>query len=78
MKAKPGAKTAFIKKIGPVGLFDGGREPYFLVAVKERAVEGKANRAIEKAVAEYFKTSVSRVRIVRGQSAREKVIEVDV
>jgi len=44
IKAKPGAKVAsVIEKDGKL-----------VVAVKERATDGKANRAIEKAVAKYF------------------------
>lgn len=79
VKAKPGAKQAQIKEVS--GLFpeqDAGRGGMrqFMVAVKEPAVGGKANVAIEKALAEYFKVSPLRVRIVSGEVARTKVVEV--
>jgi len=48
----------------------------FTVSVKEPAVGGKANRAIERALAEHFDVAPSRVRIVAGHVARDKVVEV--
>lgn len=74
VKAKPGSKQAYIKKLEDADLF--GAELRFVVAVQERAIEGRANHAIEKTVAEYFKVPVSRVRIVSGQASRAKVIEI--
>jgi hypothetical protein len=66
IKAKPGAKVAsVIEKDGKL-----------VVAVKERATDGKANRAIEKAVAKYFGVAPSRVRIIAGHNAREKIVEI--
>ncbi|PJA37619.1 hypothetical protein CO181_02780, partial [candidate division WWE3 bacterium CG_4_9_14_3_um_filter_43_9] len=46
VKAKPRAKNEKIEKIG---------EDCFKVSVKEPPEEGKANQAIVKALAEYFK-----------------------
>lgn len=66
VKAKPGAKVPSVKNV------DGK----FFVAVKEHATEGRANRAIEKAIAKHFKVSPSRVRVVSGHTAREKVLEI--
>jgi uncharacterized protein (TIGR00251 family) len=66
IKAKPGAKIAVITE-------KNGR---LVVAVKERAADGKANRAIEKAIAKYFGVAPARVRIVAGHTAREKVVEI--
>ena len=48
----------------------------FVVAVKERAVDGKANRAIEKALAEHFGVSPSSVRIITGHASREKTVDI--
>lgn len=76
IKAKPGAKTAYVKKVGGDELFAKAAGDHFVVAVKEKAVENKANRAIEKALAEYFKVSASRVKIVSGQTGREKIVEI--
>ena len=75
VRAKPGAKKEYIKET--TDLFsgtNGGR--HFIVAVHERAVGGAANRAIERALAEYFHIPTSRVRIVSGQAAKEKVVEI--
>lgn len=49
---------------------------HFVVRVKARAKESAANRAVEKALAKYFKTPVTKVRIIRGHSRREKIIEL--
>lgn len=49
---------------------------HFVVRVKARAKAGEANRAIKKALAAYFKAPVTKVRIVRGRSSREKVVEL--
>lgn len=75
VKAKPGAKTASVKELTDLFEKDGLRR--FAVAVKEPAKEGKANRAIERALAEHFGVAPSRVRIVKGHTAKEKVVEVE-
>ncbi|HEX4104467.1 MAG TPA: DUF167 domain-containing protein [Candidatus Paceibacterota bacterium] len=76
MKAKPGAKTERVQKISD-GLFANKNDlPSFTVAVKERAVDGRANRAIEKVLATYLKVPLSRVRIISGLTSREKIVEV--
>jgi uncharacterized protein YggU (UPF0235/DUF167 family) len=48
-----------------------------VVAVKERPTGGQANRAIERAIAEYLHVAPSRVRIVAGHASREKIVEVE-
>ncbi len=84
IKAKPGAKVASVTKAKDI---DAGKlfsyktktapsKVEFVVAVKEPAKEGRANRAIEKALAEYLNVAPSRVRIVSGHSAKEKIVEV--
>ena len=74
VRAKPGVKKAYVKET--TDLFEKNGERHFVVAVGERAVEGNANRAIEKSLAEYFDVPSSRVRIVSGQTAKEKVVEI--
>jgi hypothetical protein len=74
VRAKPGVKKEYIKET--TDLFEKNGERHFVVAVAARAVDGKANRAIERSLAEYFAVPASRVRIVSGQTAKEKVIEV--
>jgi len=72
--AKPGLKRVYMKET--TDLFGKNGERHFIVAVKERAVDGKANRAIEKALAEHFRVSQSCVRIVAGSASREKILEI--
>jgi len=75
VRAKPGVKKAYVKET--TDLFSGkNAERCFVVAVNERAVDGKANRAIEAALAEHFNVAPSRVRIVAGQTAKEKIVEI--
>jgi uncharacterized protein (TIGR00251 family) len=76
IKAKPGAKKAFVKEEDG-GLFGKTTERRFVVAVTAPAEQGKANRAIEKALAEYLKIAPSRVRIITGQTSRQKIIEIE-
>ena len=47
-----------------------------VVYVREPVVDGKANAALVKLLAEHFGVAKTRVRIVRGQASRHKVVEV--
>ena len=67
VKVKPRAREEYIKEIG---------EGNFEVAVKEPPVQGKANRAVVRALAEYFHVSQSQVSIVSGYTSRNKVVEI--
>jgi uncharacterized protein (TIGR00251 family) len=67
VKAKPLAKEECVEKID---------EFNFIVAVKEPSKDGKANAAIIKALAEYFAVAPSRIRLVSGFSAKQKVLEI--
>ena len=51
---------------------------HFRVAVTAAPREGQANEAVIEALAEYFRVSRSRVRIVRGQTSRHKIVEVEI
>ena len=64
VKAKPNAKEKRIEKID---------ETHFLVAVKEPPVQGRANKAIIKALEEYFGRPV---QLVSGFSSKQKVFEI--
>ena len=67
VKAKPNAKIESVKKID---------DENFIVAVKEPPIQGRANVAIIKALADYFGVSVADVKIVAGFISRNKVIEI--
>ena len=46
------------------------------VHVRALPVGGKANKAMIKVLAEYFKTKKNDVRIISGEKSREKVVEI--
>ena len=55
---------------------DRGAHNRFRVAVTAPPHEGLANRAVVELLAEYFQVPRSRVRIVRGQAGRHKIVEI--
>lgn len=67
VKAKPGAKKEFVRKID---------ETHFVIAVKEPPHEGRANEAIRRKIAEYLRTPLSNVAVVSGQGSRDKIFEM--
>lgn len=67
IKAKPGAKEAKIKKIGKTN---------FEIWVKEPAKDGKANRAVVEALAEYLEIPKFRFEIISGKTSKQKIIEI--
>lgn len=67
VKAKPGAREEKVEKID---------ENNFAVSVKEPPVQGRANAAIARALAEHFKVGSSQVRLLSGFSSRQKVFEI--
>lgn len=69
VKAKPNSRKEFVEKVD---------EKNFVVAVKEPAKEGRANWAVERTLAEYFKVAPSQVRIISGQRSRQKVVEIHI
>ena len=68
VKTKPGAKEEKIEKID---------EANYVVSVKEPPVNGRANAALIKVLAEYFDISPSLIEIISGYMARVKVIEIN-
>jgi uncharacterized protein (TIGR00251 family) len=67
VKAKPNSKHEKVEKID---------ETNYVVSVKEPPIKGKANEAIKNALAVYFKTGSSCVKIISGFSSRNKIIEI--
>lgn len=67
VKAKSGAKHERIEKVDAA---------HFVVAVKAPPVDGKANAAILKALAKYFRVPLSNLRMVSGFASRQKVVEI--
>jgi uncharacterized protein (TIGR00251 family) len=69
VNVKPNAKQEKIEKVN---------EGLFLVRVKEKPQEGKANRAVIKVLSEYFEVPQSRIVLLKGQSSREKLFEIKI
>ena len=64
---KPGAKIKEVLKQA-----DGS----FKVLVTERAIEGRANKAVREVVAKYFKVSKSKVIFLQGMKNKFKRREI--
>jgi len=67
VNVRPNSKTLKIEKID---------KTHFNVWVKEPPKEGKANKAVIKAVAECLNISKYMVNIISGAFSRQKVIEI--
>ncbi len=67
VKAKPKSKEERVEKID---------DTHFVISVKEPPVQGKANTAIAKALAEHFGVSASSVRLASGFASKEKIFEL--
>jgi uncharacterized protein len=55
----------------------GEKDGVLVVRVSAPPVDGKANAAVRKLLAKHYGIAPSRVEIVRGHSAREKVVRLD-
>lgn len=69
---KPGSSKGPLVEAAPDGL---GVE--LVVYLRERAVDGKANAALEKVIATHLGLAPSRVTLVRGHTSRHKVLRVE-
>lgn len=49
----------------------------FKVWVTKSPEKGKANKAVEKVLADYFNVAKSNVKIIGGKTAREKLVEIE-
>lgn len=67
MKAKPNAKKEGIETVD---------ERSLIVSVREPPVGGRANEAIERALASHFGVAKSAVRLVSGFSSRMKIFDI--
>ena len=67
VRVKPRSRQEKIEKIDEIN---------YIISVKEPPVEGKANKAVVKALAQYFKTAPSNISIIGGETSKIKVIEI--
>ncbi len=68
VQAKPNSRQEEVKQID---------DTHFVVSVTEPPRGGKANGAIVRAIADYFKISQSRVMLISGAASKNKVFEID-
>ncbi|MDO8560761.1 MAG: DUF167 domain-containing protein [bacterium] len=68
VRTKPGSKTPGIKIIS---------ENHFIICVKEPPKEGKANAAVIKALAEHFQIAPTRITLIKGQTSKEKIFNIE-
>lgn len=68
VKVKPNAKQEQLRKVDADN---------YLVWVKEKPQEGRANQAVIKVLAEYFGVAKSEVILIKGQNSRQKVFAVE-
>lgn len=68
VRVKPGSRK------GP--LVEENDEGDLIVFVRERAVDGAANKGVERVLADHFGVTPSRVTILRGHASRIKRVEV--
>ncbi len=67
VRVKPNSRKNEVQKIA---------ENQFVVSVTAPPVEGKANEKVIELLAEHFRKPKRSVTIVRGKTAREKIIEI--
>jgi uncharacterized protein YggU (UPF0235/DUF167 family) len=79
VKAKTRAKIDKVERVGqtPLALGEIKNEmAVYKVSVKAAPISGRANEAIIRVLAEYFDVAPARVRLVIGQSNKQKVFEI--
>jgi len=67
VKVKAGARKEKIEKVD---------QTHFVVSVKERPIKGQANKAVIRALADYFKVPKSEVQIRSGFTSRQKIVQI--
>ena len=86
VKAKTKAKEEKVERMGQPTLgFNGLKEntqnapetPSYKVSVKEAPEHGRANDAIARLLAKYFKITLSDVHLVSGQTSKQKIFDIE-
>ena len=67
VKVKPNAKKDEIKKVDT---------DYYEVRVTVVPEKGKANKRVIEMLSKHFKVPKSKIRLIRGETSREKVFEI--
>ncbi|PIR44151.1 hypothetical protein COV23_01395 [Candidatus Wolfebacteria bacterium CG10_big_fil_rev_8_21_14_0_10_31_9] len=67
IKAKPNSKRSRVEKVS---------DNTYIVEVKEHPVDGKANKAIIKVMAEFLDIAPSKIKLTHGLTAKQKILEI--
>lgn len=67
VKVKPRARHEGVTRLD---------DSHYAVSVNAPPADGKANEAVAEALAEFFGLSKSKVRLVSGQTSRQKVFDI--
>jgi uncharacterized protein (TIGR00251 family) len=67
VKVKPNSNKESVEKI----------DNTYIVNIKEKAEKGRANIALIKLLAKYFKVSSSNIKIRQGLTSRNKILEIN-
>ena len=68
VKVKPQAKEDKIERVGSSS---------YVVWTKAKAIEGKANRAAAGILSEYFNVARSKISLIKGKGARDKIFTLN-
>lgn len=67
IRAKPNSKRTRVEKIS---------DNTYLVEVKEPPIDGRANKAVIKALAEFLNIAPSRIKLIQGATSKQKILEI--
>ncbi len=67
VKVNPGAKKQQITKKSPDS---------FEIRVKAKPIQGSANQAVIKVLADYFKIPRQKIRLIKGARSRNKIFKL--
>lgn len=67
VKAKPDGYEDKVEKID---------EAHFVVETREPPIAGRANSAIRRLLAQYFKVEIGKIRMIKGFKERNKIFEI--
>ncbi len=77
VKAKAGARESKLEVPAPKLLSTTDELELYTAWVKEPPEKGKANDAVIKLLAEYFKVPRSHVHLISGATSKRKLFEID-
>jgi len=67
VKAKPDSYNDKVEKIDDM---------HFVVETREPPIRGRANQAIIRLLADYFKIPAFKIRLIRGAREKSKIFEI--